>query len=193
MAQAVKNLPALPPRQPVKNNSQGSGLPRGRGPQEGPQGREQAEARCRRRGHLTKHTKFVRNMTWEACGFAPYERRARELLMVSKDKRALKLIKKRVGTRIHAKMKRGAERRLSHHEERSSQKGLKLSPPNTVNLSRKKKKESDCNTIDLGSIPGWGRSPGEGNGNPLQYSRLGNSMDRGGWRVAVHRVAKSRP
>ena len=79
--------------------------------------------------------------------------------MVSKDKRALKLIKKRVGTRIHAKMKRGAERRLSHHEERSSQKGLNLSPPNTVNLSRKKKKESDCNPIDLGSIPGWGRSP----------------------------------
>ena len=40
-------------------------------------------------------------------------------------------------------------------------------------------KESACNAIDLGSIPGLGRSPGEGNGNPLQYSCLENSMDRG--------------
>jgi len=43
---------------------------------------------------------------------------------------------------------------------------------------------------DTGSIPGWGRSPGEGNGNPLQYSCLGNPMDRGGWWATVHRVAK---
>uniref|UniRef100_A0A672K695 60S ribosomal protein L36 n=1 Tax=Sinocyclocheilus grahami TaxID=75366 RepID=A0A672K695_SINGR len=50
----------------------------------------------RRRGHLTKHTKFVRDMIREVCGFAPYERRAMELLKVSKDKRALKFIKKRV-------------------------------------------------------------------------------------------------
>ena len=40
-------------------------------------------------------------------------------------------------------------------------------------------KESACNAGDQGSIPGSGRSPGEGNGNPLQYSRLENSMDRG--------------
>ena len=39
---------------------------------------------------------------------------------------------------------------------------------------------------DVGSIPGSGRSPGEGNGNPLQYSRLGNSMDRGTWWATVH-------
>ena len=39
---------------------------------------------------------------------------------------------------------------------------------------------------DPGLIPGWGRSPGEGNGNPLQYSCLENSMDRGAWWVAVH-------
>lgn len=45
---------------------------------------------------LTKHTKFVRDMIREVCGFAPYERRAMELLKVSKDKRALKFIKKRV-------------------------------------------------------------------------------------------------
>ena len=45
---------------------------------------------------------------------------------------------------------------------------------------------------DLGSIPGSGRSPGEGNGNPLQYSCLGNPMDRGAWGATVHGVAKSR-
>ena len=44
---------------------------------------------------------------------------------------------------------------------------------------------------DAGSIPGWGRSPGGGHGNPLQYSCLENSMDRGAWRAMVHRVAKS--
>ena len=43
-----------------------------------------------------------------------------------------------------------------------------------------------------GSIPGSERSPGEGNGNPPQYSCLGNPMDRGTWRAAAHRVAKSR-
>ena len=42
----------------------------------------------------------------------------------------------------------------------------------------------------LGLIPGSGRSLGEGNGNPLQYSCLGNSMDRGAWRATVHGVAK---
>ena len=46
-----------------------------------------------------------------------------------------------------------------------------------------------ANAGDLGSIPGSGRSPGGGNGNPLQYSCLGNSMDRGTWRSTVHRVA----
>ena len=46
-------------------------------------------------------------------------------------------------------------------------------------------------TGDMGSIPGWGRSPGEGNGNPLQYSCLANAMDRGAWRATVHEVAKS--
>ena len=51
--------------------------------------------------------------------------------------------------------------------------------------------ESACNAGDLGSIPGLGRSPGEGNGNPLQYSCLENRMDRGAWRATVHGVAKS--
>ena len=53
--------------------------------------------------------------------------------------------------------------------------------------------ESTCNEGDrrLGSIPGLGRSPGEGNGNPLQYSSLENPMGRGAWWVTVHGVAKS--
>ena len=44
---------------------------------------------------------------------------------------------------------------------------------------------------DMGSIPELGRSPGEGHGNPLQYSCLGNPMDRGAWLATVHRVAES--
>ena len=53
------------------------------------------------------------------------------------------------------------------------------------------KMESAYNARDLGSIPGSGRSPGEGNGNPPQYSCLENSMDRGAWQATVHGVAKS--
>ena len=53
-------------------------------------------------------------------------------------------------------------------------------------------KASTCNVGDLGSIPESGRSPGEGNGNPLQYSCLENPMDRGAWEAAVHEVTKSR-
>ena len=52
-------------------------------------------------------------------------------------------------------------------------------------------KASACDAEDPGSIPGLGRSPGEGNGNPLQYSCLENPMDRGAWRTTVHGVAKS--
>ena len=53
-------------------------------------------------------------------------------------------------------------------------------------------KASTCNAGDLGLIPGSGRSPGEGNGNPLQYSCLENPMDGGACRATVHGVAKSR-
>ena len=52
-------------------------------------------------------------------------------------------------------------------------------------------KESACNAGDPGSIPGSGRSPGEENGNPLQYSCLGNPMDRGTWWATVHGVTTS--
>ena len=66
----------------------------------------------------------------------------------------------------------------------------------TVNLSRgfpggSDGKQSACNAGDPGSIPGSGKSPGEGNGNSLQYSCLVNSMDRGAWWTMVHGVTKS--
>ena len=51
-------------------------------------------------------------------------------------------------------------------------------------------KESTCSEADRGSIPGLGRSPGEGNGNPLQYSCLENPMDWGAWRATVQGVAR---
>ena len=52
-------------------------------------------------------------------------------------------------------------------------------------------KTLSANAGDTGSIPGLGRSPGGGNGNPIQYSCLGNPMDRGAWRATVHGVPKS--
>ena len=51
-------------------------------------------------------------------------------------------------------------------------------------------KESACNAGDLGSIPGLGRSPGEGNGNPPQYSRLENPMDRGACQATDNGIAR---
>ena len=53
-------------------------------------------------------------------------------------------------------------------------------------------KESVYHAGDPGSVPGLGRSPGEGNGNPLQVSSLENSMDRGAWQAAVCGVTKNR-
>ena len=53
-------------------------------------------------------------------------------------------------------------------------------------------KESACNARGPGSILGWGKSPGEGNGNPVQYSCLENSMDRAAWLATVHGVSKSK-
>ena len=51
-------------------------------------------------------------------------------------------------------------------------------------------KNPPANARDMGSVPGLGRSPGEGNGNPLQYSCLRNSMDRRAWQAAVHGASK---
>ena len=64
--------------------------------------------------------------------------------------------------------------------------------PVSILLSESDSKESACNAGDPGSTPGLGRSPGEGNGNPLQYSCLENPMDREAWQATVHGVAKSR-
>ena len=61
---------------------------------------------------------------------------------------------------------------------------ISLSPGSVV-------KNLPANTGDAGSIPGLGRSPGEGNGNPLQYSCLENPMDRGVWQATVQGVTKS--
>ena len=60
-----------------------------------------------------------------------------------------------------------------------------------ISLVAQKAKASAYNAGDLGLIPGSGRFPGEGNGNPLRYSCLENPMDRGAWWAIVHGVAKS--
>ena len=52
-------------------------------------------------------------------------------------------------------------------------------------------KESTCNVGDLASVPGLGRSPGGGHGDPFQYSCPENPMDRGAWQATVHGVTKS--
>ena len=78
------------------------------------------------------------------------------------------------------------------------QAGIKIARRNINNLRyaddslvAQRLKASASNTGDLGSIPGLGRSPGEGNGNPLRYSCLENLMDGGAWWATVHGVAKS--
>ena len=58
--------------------------------------------------------------------------------------------------------------------------------------SEVKAKASACNVGDQGSISGLGKTPEEGSGNPLQYSCLENSMDRGAWQATVHGIEKSR-
>ena len=57
--------------------------------------------------------------------------------------------------------------------------------------NKTKQKNPPANKGDMGSIPGLGRSSGEGNGNPFQYSCLGNPMDRGAWWATVHGVVRS--
>ena len=59
-------------------------------------------------------------------------------------------------------------------------------------LSGKESPTNEGDAGDWGLIPALGRSPGEGNGNPLQYSPLGNAMNRGAWWATVHGVTKSR-
>jgi len=68
---------------------------------------------------------------------------------------------------------------------------LKTDSKEDVLLGGSDSKESACNVGDLGSIPGLRRSPRGGHGNPLQYSRLENPMDRGACQATVHGVTKS--
>ena len=72
-----------------------------------------------------------------------------------------------------------------HSVENGISKMLSVFPHNSFG------KESACNAGDPGSIPGLGRSPGGGNGNPFQYSCLENPMDRGTWRAIVHGVTRN--
>ena len=65
-------------------------------------------------------------------------------------------------------------------------------PGDGTSLLAEMVKASAYNAGDLGSITGWGRSPGEGNGNPLQYSCLENPIDRGAWQATVHGVTRVR-
>ncbi|VDN54599.1 unnamed protein product [Dracunculus medinensis] len=67
---------------------------------------ERKPRQSRRKGRLTKKTKIVRELVREVTGFAPYERRAMELLRISKDKKALKYLKRRIGSHKRAKRKR---------------------------------------------------------------------------------------
>ena len=67
-----------------------------------------------------------------------------------------------------------------------------LGVPSQVALVVKNPCASAGDIRDLGSVPGSGRSPGRGHGNPLQYSCLENPMDRGAWQATVHGVTKSR-
>ncbi|KAK2116452.1 60S ribosomal protein L36 [Saguinus oedipus] len=80
------------------------------------------------RGSLSKHTKFLRDVIRDLCGFAPYERRAMELLKVSKDKRALKFVRKRVGTHIRAKRKRELSNILAAKSKAAAKKDGAPSP-----------------------------------------------------------------
>ena len=76
----------------------------------------------------------------------------------------------------------------------SSSQGIGGATYSRASLVTQRYKESACSAVaseDMGSIPGWGTSPGGRHGNPLQYSFLENPMDRGDWQASICRVAKS--
>ncbi|RWS16202.1 hypothetical protein B4U79_14193 [Dinothrombium tinctorium] len=83
----------------------------------------------RSKNRITKHNKFIRDLTREVCGFAPYEKRCMELLRISKDKRALKFLKRRLGTHVRGKRKRDEmssvliqQRKAAAHKEKEKEK-----------------------------------------------------------------------
>ncbi|XP_046571211.1 60S ribosomal protein L36-like [Haliotis rubra] len=75
----------------------------------------------RRKGRMTKKTKFIRDLVREVVGFAPYEKRCQELLKISKDKRALKFCKRRLGSHIRAKRKREEMTQILHKQRKAQQ------------------------------------------------------------------------
>ena len=82
-------------------------------------------------------------------------------------------------------MERGSEPSPRTFNKQETEEGLE---PTSASLARGK--EFAYQAGESGSTPGLGRSPGEGNGNPLRYSCLGNPMDRGAWRATVQRDTK---
>ena len=93
---------------------------------------------------------------------------------------------------VYAEKPEGKLKRQSLKQKLESKKNA-LSSSNRSSNRRKSGsagKESAYNTGDLGSIPGLGRSPGEGNGNPLQYCCLENSIEREAWQATVHGVTE---
>ena len=84
-----------------------------------------------------------------------------------------------------------SQQRYEKDQISSPRKAEQKEPQEELGWGGSEVKASACNAGDLGSILGSGRSPGEGNGTPLQYSRLENPMDGGAWWAAVHGVAQS--
>ena len=97
---------------------------------------------------------------------------------------------------IRIKEKRVGEkgRRSSVVQARFQWAGMSLNSSDKVLLTHcgSDGKESACSAGDLGSVPGSGRVPGEGNGRPLQYSCLENPMNRGAWRATIHGITQNR-
>ena len=80
---------------------------------------------------------------------------------------------------------------LNHRWQRSLGRAVRCKGSSQMVLMMKNPPANAGEPRDTGSTPGWGRSPGEGNSNRLQYSCLKNPMDRGAWRATVHGVTKS--
>ena len=83
-------------------------------------------------------------------------------------------------------------KRKKGNKERGDERKKRMKKERNLTLCGSDGNEPSFSTGDPGSIPGSGKSPGEGHGNPLQESCLENPMDRGVWQAAVHGVAKSR-
>ena len=88
-------------------------------------------------------------------------------------------------------MDRGARRATVHEVTRVGHNLVTKPPPPNINTFPELIKGEIQGKGDMGLVPGWGRCPGEGNGNPLQYYCLGNPTDGGAWQATVHGVTES--